>query len=220
VKVNYGLPHKLELDVDAPYLSIYRAVGSPDSRGVGDTNLGVKWNFHEISPDSRVPALSVSFYTELPTGNRRQELGSGLTDYWLNFIAQKPLPHKTRVTANAGLLFAGNTSTGVVGIQTRHGRVFVGGLSVLHEVNGRLTLGGEIYGGVSDNSGLARSQLQTMLGGQYTIRRGMVLGFGVIGGKYVGSPRIGGQFGMALDFPDVLRSAMRRQSFGTYQDSK
>src|SRR6516162_5895812 len=44
-KVNFGLPHGLELDIDAPYLSISRAIGSQDSVGPGDTNLGVKWNF-------------------------------------------------------------------------------------------------------------------------------------------------------------------------------
>jgi len=30
-KLNYGLPYHLELDVDAPYLSIFRAVGAQNS---------------------------------------------------------------------------------------------------------------------------------------------------------------------------------------------
>ena len=32
-KINYGLPHNLELDVDTPYLAIFRAVGTPGSTG-------------------------------------------------------------------------------------------------------------------------------------------------------------------------------------------
>src|SRR3954464_12711635 len=43
-KFNYGLPHNLEMDFDIPYLAIYRAPGSPDSSGFGDTDLGMKWN--------------------------------------------------------------------------------------------------------------------------------------------------------------------------------
>src|SRR5262250_3818340 len=48
-KLNYGLPHHLELDVDAPYLSIFRAIGVQNSAGPGDTNMGVKWNFRSVS---------------------------------------------------------------------------------------------------------------------------------------------------------------------------
>src|SRR6266704_2368595 len=32
-KLNYGLPHNLELDVDAPYLSVLRATGVQSSKG-------------------------------------------------------------------------------------------------------------------------------------------------------------------------------------------
>src|SRR5437868_1931652 len=65
-KLNFGLPFDLELDVDFPYLAIFRAVGEPDAIGGGDTNLGVKWEFHRESPGSAIPALGVSFYTEFP----------------------------------------------------------------------------------------------------------------------------------------------------------
>src|SRR5438876_1136074 len=81
-KVNYGLPYNLEVDVDAPYLGIFRALGTPTSTGMGDTNLGVKWEFHKESKTSRLPALGVSLYIEFPTGDAQQQLGSGLTDYW------------------------------------------------------------------------------------------------------------------------------------------
>src|SRR5215469_14481580 len=168
-KLNYGLPYHLELDIDAPYLSIFRALAIPSVDGPGDTNLGVKWNFRSLSQGSHLPALGASLYIEFPTGNERQQLGSGLSDYWLNFIAQVPLTDKTRVTTNLGFLFAGNTSTGVVGIQTRRGHVYTGGLSLLHDFSPRLTLGAETYGGIADNPGLARSQLQGLVGGMYAV---------------------------------------------------
>jgi hypothetical protein len=206
-KINFSPVRGLELDLDAPYLTISRTAGAASSRGVGDTNLGAKWNLRETPPETRAPAFAVSFYVEFPTGNSQQELGSGLTDYWLNFILQKPLSDATRINVNLGLLFAGNTSTGAVGIQTRRGQVYTGGISVLHDATSRLTWGGEVYGGISDGAGSDKTQLQAMLGAQYAIRDGLSLCFGVLGGKYGATPQIGGQIGISVDFPDVIGSS-------------
>ena len=206
-KLNYGLPHGLELDVDAPYLGIYRAGGGQPSNGPGDTDLGVKWSLRKTGPSWRSPGFATSLYIEFPTGDVRQQLGSGLTDYWLNTIAQESLTEKTRITANFGFLFAGNTSTGVLGVQTTHGHVYTGGLSMLHDYTPRLTLGIEAYGGIADTGGLGRNQLQGLAGGTYSIRNGLSFAFGLLGGKYEASPRIGGQVGFAIDFPDIRHAA-------------
>jgi Putative MetA-pathway of phenol degradation len=203
-KLNYGLPHDLEVDVDVPYLAIYRAPGSPPSTGFGDTNLGLKWRFHQESKGSRAPSLATSLYIEFPTGDSSQQLGSGLEDYWLNVIAQKSFSEKTRLTANIGYLFAGNTSTGVLGTQNTRGHVVTGGLSLLHDFSPKLTLGAEIYGGYTNNGDLGRTQFQAMGGGQYALHNGMSFCFGLLGGKYVASPRIGGQIGFSMDFPDFF----------------
>ena len=208
-KLNYGLPHNLELDVDAPYLGIQRAAGNEPSDGVGDTNLGIKWNCHRESTGSRLPALGARLYIEVPTGDASQQLGSGLTDYWLNFIGQKSLSQKTRITGNLGVLFAGNTSTGVVGTQNTRGQVYTGGLSMLHDFSSKVTLGGELYGAYAENGNLGRGQLQAMAGGQFSVRDGLQLCFGLLGGKYVASPRLGAQIGFAMDFPALWLSASR-----------
>jgi len=203
-KLNYGLPHALEWDVDFPYLSIYRATEAQSASGIGDTDLGLKWNFRK-SPRPFSPALAASLYIEFPTGDTHKQLSSGLRDYWLNCIAQEPFSDKTRLTLNVGFLFAGNTSTGVVGVQTTRGHVYTGGLSLLHDFSPRLALGAEIYGGIGDTDGLGKDQLQGLGGGSYTIRNGFSFAFALLGGKYEASPRIGGQVGFAVDFPDVLR---------------
>jgi hypothetical protein len=203
VRINFSPARGLELDLDVPYLAIYRGPAYQTSHGVGDTNLGAKWNLREGTPGSTMSTLAVSFYVEFPTGDLNQELGSGLTDYWLNFIVQKPLSDVTRINLNLGLLFAGNTSTGAVGIETRRGQVYTGGVSLLHDVSPRLTLGGEVYGGKSDGAGRDKTQLQLLLGAQYAIRDGLTLCLGVLGGKYGATPQIGGQIGIAIDFPAV-----------------
>ena len=206
-KINFGLPHRLELDFDAPRLSIYRAPIASSVSGMGDANLGIKWNFRQSSPNSHTPAFGASFYVEFPTGNTKQQLSSGLTDYWLNFIIQEPLSSTTRLNINTGFLFAGNTSTGAIGIETTRGHVFTGGASLLHDFSSRWTLGAEVYGGFADNNALGRSQLQGMLGGQYSVRRGLAMTFGFIAGKYEASPRIGGQLGLTLDLPTLFHSS-------------
>jgi len=212
LKLNYGLPHSLELDVDSPYLSVLRETGVRSSKGIGDTNLGVKWEFYKASQPLHLPNLGASLYVEFPTGNRQKQLSSGLTDYWLNFIAQEPLSEKTRININLGYLFAGNTSTGVLGIETTRGHVYTGGASILHDFTPRLTLGIESYGGLSSNDALGRSQLQFLAGGLYALRDGLALSFGLLGGKYEASPRIGGQIGFSIDFPAVFRQRSGRES--------
>lgn len=204
-KLNYGLPHSLELDFDIPYLGIYRAPGTTASSGIGDADMGIKWNFRKAPQPLRWPALASSLYIEFPTGNSREELGSGLSDYALNVIAEEPFSGKTRLTANAGYLFAGNTTTGVVGVQTTRGHVVTGGLSLLHDFTPRVTLGAEVYGGFDDNAGLGKDQVQGLIGGEYDFREGLGVTFAVLGGAYEASPRIGGQVGFEVDFPHALR---------------
>lgn len=210
-KVNYGLPYHLEIDLDAPYLSIYRARGAADSNGPGDTDMGIKWNFHQAAHPLTFPALSASLYIEFPTGDTGQQLGSGLTDYWLNSIAQEPLSDRTRINANLGFLFAGNTSTGVLGIQTTRGHVYTGGLSLLHDFNPRVTLGIEAYGAIDDNNGLGKDQFQGLAGGQYQLNPRMAVTFALLGGSHVASPKIGGQVGFEVDFP-LRRAPQSKQA--------
>ncbi|HLY43437.1 MAG TPA: hypothetical protein VKR52_19650 [Terracidiphilus sp.] len=204
-KVNYGLPHGLELDVDAPYLAIYRASGSQTSNGPGDTDMGIKWNFHKASRPLAIPSLSASLYIEFPTGDASQELGSGLTDYWLNSIAQEAVSDRTRFNANFGYLFAGNTSTGVLGTQNTRGHVYTGGLSLTHDFNSRITLGAEAYGANADKSSLGKDELQGLAGGWYQITSRMAFTFALLAGSHIASPRVGGQVGFEIDFP--LRNA-------------
>jgi hypothetical protein len=206
-KLNYGLPHGLELDFDIPYLAIYRGAGSEDSHGFGDTDMGIKWNFHKAARPLSFPALSSSLYIEFPTGDERQELGSGLTDYALNSIAQEPLSDKTRINANFGFLFAGNTSTGVIGVQTTRGHVYTAGLSLTHDFNQRLSLGAETYAAIGDTPGLAKDQIQGLAGGWYQLTSRIAFTFALLGGSHIASPRIGGQVGFEVDFP--LRRASR-----------
>jgi len=102
--------------------------------------------------------------------------------------------------ANGGILFAGNSSTGVLGIQRSRGRVFTANGSLVRDFTPKLKLGGELFGAVTSNFDLSRGQLQSQLGGSYLLRDDLAFTFGVLGGRYAASPRVGLHLGVAYDF--------------------
>jgi hypothetical protein len=197
-ELDYGLLKGVEVGVESPLITITDARG-PAAFGVGDTNLSVKYKFHKEREGSRWPALAASLNVELPTGDPARQLGSGLTDVWLYGVAQKSLSDRTKLRVNAGLLFAGNTTTGVIGIKTR-GRVYTGAGSVVCQFTRRLDLGAEIFGAVSANFRLNRGQLQTQVGGNYALGKNVTLDFGLTVGRFSASPRLGVQLGFSKDF--------------------
>jgi hypothetical protein len=136
---------------------------------------------------------------ELPTGNAREQLGSGITDIFLNGILQKSVTKKTTLRLNGGILFSGNTTTGEIGLKTR-GKIFVGGASLVKQITPKLDLGAELTGAVTRSLKLSRGQMQTLIGGNYALTRKMTFDFGIVGGKFAASPRVGVQLGVSVDF--------------------
>jgi len=200
--LNYGITKRIEFDVNAPLLTIINARTSPlgNPTGIGDTQFGVKYRFYDERDDSRLPAMAVVFYVEAPTGDTSKQLGSGVTDYWLYGVAQKSLTKKTKGRLNAGILFAGNSSTGLVGIRTTKGQVFTGNGSITKDFSSKLRLGVELFGAVTSNFQLSKGQLEVQVGGNYALGKQFSLAFGILGGRFIASPRVGALVGFAYDF--------------------
>ncbi|HLL75801.1 MAG TPA: hypothetical protein VK421_11120 [Pyrinomonadaceae bacterium] len=198
--LSYGLFRNAEVSVSAPLITIFNERGTFPRRvnGVGDTSIQIKYNFLKEREGSRLPAMTVAFTVETPTGSVEKGTGSGLFDYSLNGILQKSLTGRTTLRANGGLVFAGNTATGAVGLRTR-GNVFTGGASVVRRFSERLALGAEVTGARARNKDLSRGLLQGQVGGNYTLNDRMTLDFGVLAGRYVASPRLGAQVGLSVD---------------------
>jgi hypothetical protein len=78
-KLNYGLPHNLELDVDYPYLGVFRASGNPSSVGGGDADFGIKWESHKKSAGPRAPVMGASLYLGFQPVMRSSSLVRGDT---------------------------------------------------------------------------------------------------------------------------------------------
>ncbi len=200
-ELDYGVLDNLEVGIEVPLLTLFNERGTVPfrPRGVGDVNLSVKYNFLKEREHSRRPALSLAFNIELPTGDAKRQLGSGLADFFANGVIQKSLTKKTTLRLNGGILFSGNETTGVIGIKTR-GTVFTGGGSLVKQFTPKLALGFEVTGAVTKNFDLGKGQLQTQFGGNYLIRRNMTIDFGVVAGKFDASPRAGLQLGFSMDF--------------------
>jgi hypothetical protein len=200
--LNYGLTDLIELGINVPVLKIINSqeslLGSP--MGIGDTQLGVKVKLRDEREGSRLPAMSVVFYVELPTGSTKKQTGSGLTDYWLYGVLQKSLTKRTTARLNGGILFAGNNSTGLIGIEGTRGQVFTGNGSLVRDFTPKLKLGVELFGGVANNLNLTRGQLEAQIGGSYAVRDNFAFTFGVLGGRFPASPRAGIHVGFAYDF--------------------
>ena len=202
-KFSFGVLHDVEVGFDNQLLGIFNAPTTylPQTAfGYGDLDLSVKWNFVKEHGKWWRPALAASLNIELPTGDDRRQLGSGITDYYLNLIAQKSLTEKSTIHANVGLYFAGNTLTGVEGIRTTSGVVYTTGLSVVRQFTPKLDLGIEGFGAFSGNLNLGREQLQTQVGGNYAVRKNLTLDFGLIAGYNQSSPRVGPLVGFSIDF--------------------
>jgi len=200
-ELGYGLLEGVEVSIETPLLAIFNARGTSPRTvvGIGDTNLSVKYNFRQERESSRLPAMSVSLSVELPTGDTARQLGSGVADFSFNAIAQKSLTEKIKLRLNGGTIFSGNTLTGAVGLRTR-GVVFTGSASVVREFTPKLSLGAEVTGARTRNSDLGKGQLQTQFGGNYVLRDGLTFDFGIVGGRYAASPRLGLQIGISTDF--------------------
>jgi hypothetical protein len=200
LEVGYGLAKNLEVSVNGPLINISnsRIITPRHLIGLGDIELQVKFNPIKEKEGSRRPALAATFAVEFPTGNTDKGLGSGLADYFVNGIIQKSVTKKTKVRLNGGILFAGNDTTGEIGIKTR-GTAFVGGASIVKQFTPKLDLGVEVTGALTKTLHLDEGQVQTQIGGNYQLFKKMSLDFGVIAGKF-NTTRAGVQLGVSIDF--------------------
>ena len=202
LKVAFGLFENLEVGVDNQAITIMNANSLLVERnvfGVGDLDISIKYNFLKEKEGSKRPALAASFSIEFPTGDASRQLGSGLRDYVGNGIAQFSLNDKTKLHLNAGLVFAGNTLTGAVGLKTR-GVVYTGGASVTRQINDKLLLGMELTGAMTSNFDLGRGAILGQFGGNYSLRKNMTLDFALSKGTFPGAQRAGALLGISMDF--------------------
>jgi hypothetical protein len=201
-RLSYGIAKNIEVGVDIPVVTVFNARGTSPrhSIGISDVAAHIKIKLRDETKGSRLPALGAAFSIMVPTGDYARSLGSGVANYQVYGIAQKSLTKNTTVRANAGIYIAGNTVIGELGVRTASGKLFSGGVSVVKEYSGKLKLGAELTGVASGDFHLSKGQLQSILGGNYTLKKDLSLDFGFVVGHFPASPRFGFLIGFSRDF--------------------
>lgn len=207
-EIDFGLLPNVEIGFESPLLTLIndRNAEFRSATGIGDSNVSLKYNFLREKAGSRRPALAVGLNFEIPTGDKFRQLGSGLADFYINGIIQKSLTKRTILRGNLGLLFSGNETTGALGVRAR-AKVITMGVSVVRSFTPKLDLGFEVTGARAENAALGKARIQAMAGGNYSLSENMTFDFGVLGGKDVGSPRLGVQIGISID---IIRKRKRK----------
>ncbi|MDX6288697.1 MAG: hypothetical protein QOH42_496 [Blastocatellia bacterium] len=200
-EIDYGPLKNLEVGFSLPLLGILssRAATPKNVFGISDSTLHVKYNFYRERPKSRLPAMTIAGVIQFHTGDPSRDLGSGLTDYYINGILQKTVTVNTTLRLNGGILFSGNEQSGALGIKER-GRIFTAGGSLVKQFTKKFDLGVEISGAVPGNFDLTRGQLQALVGGNYFVRKNMTFDLGIVGGHFPASPRVGLVLGLTMEF--------------------
>jgi hypothetical protein len=199
--LSYGLVKDVEISITGQFLALISRESPRVVGGIGDTTLAVKYNFLKEKDGSRRPALAVSGFVQLPTGDEDRGLGSGVPDYGFNAIAEKTYHEKNIFRLNGGYLFSGNTVNGDLGFSSEvHGGIFTGGASYVRKIGEKLQLGAELTTAVTSNFELEKGELQTQFGGNYELNKKTTFDFGIIFGKFDASPRAGFQVGFTRDF--------------------
>lgn len=178
-----GLSGSVEIGFDWPWIGI-RSDGAGDVAGGGDLNLYLKWRW--LEPAGRRPALALVGAVEMPTGDESKGLGSGVRDETLNAVAEWTGVHGLDLRANLGVVFAGNSLTGRVGL-TSDSRIGTIGLSVTAERE-RFAVGGELSGAVGRLLGERTREVRVQAGTRLALGRRWALGLALQRGWYAAPP--------------------------------
>lgn len=178
-----GLSGSVEVGLDWPWIGI-RSDGAADVAGGGDLNLYAKWRWLEAA--GRRPALALVGAVELPSGDQGKGLGSGERDETLNAVAEWRGVGGLDLRANLGVVFAGNSLTGKVGLAT-DSHIGTAGFSVTAERE-RHAAGVELTGAFGRLAGERTREIRLQTGLRWTLGPRSALGAAVQRGWYAAPP--------------------------------
>ena len=191
----YGIGGRLELGLDAPWISIDQA-GAETIAGVGDLNVSAKLHLRDYQ-GGILPGAAISAAIETPTGDDEKGLGSGVTDYGVTLIGEWLFGGATALRANLGVLFAGNNLTGTVGIRS-DSEIITSGLSLTRTIDPRWDIGIETGYVEGRSSASDDKELFSQLGARYARNEHLTFAGGVSRGWYV-APEWTVQVGLIWD---------------------
>ena len=155
VEVNYGPAPNLQVHMILPY-AFNRPAGESTARGLGDTELGVKYRF--VQETRRRPMVGIFPLVEVPSGNATHGLGSGHFQYFLPIWVQKSWGPWTSYGGGGYFINPGMGNRSF----------WLYGWEVQKDLDEHLTLGGEVFGTTPDSEG-APNDFNFNIGGFYNL---------------------------------------------------
>jgi hypothetical protein len=155
LEFNYGALPNMQLHIVVPY-AFNRQAGGSTQRGVGDTELGVKYRF--VQETDTMPSIGVFPLYEAPTGNSDRGLGNGAYQLYLPVWLQKSWGKWT--TYGGGGYWINHATDG------RNNWFF--GWLLQRELSEHLTLGAEVFHRTEQLKGQGASS-GFNVGGSYNI---------------------------------------------------
>jgi hypothetical protein len=191
--ISYGLTDRFEVGLAVPHLAIR---SNRWDHGIGDLELNSKIQLIPHRPGGDTPEISLSTKFEFPTGDPKTYLGSGFFD-WQNVLIVEQHLLGTTHRVNTGVVFFGNTSTGIEGILIDT-KVAIYGYSVSREITKRLLLGAEVSGSAASHVSFADAEMELLAGGMYKLSRNFELDFAYSKGLKSASPTRGFVIGFVV----------------------
>jgi hypothetical protein len=119
--------------------------------------------------------------------------------------SQHRLTQALTLRVNGGIVAAGNTQVGALGIR-RRGTILTAGTSLVAAVSRRVALGVEAVGAWSQHDTLGGSFIGWQLGGNVLLRPGVTIDWGAIGGRSDASPALAVQVGCSISIDPKRRN--------------
>jgi hypothetical protein len=159
MEINWGAVPDVQLHLVIPLAAAIPPDG-PDTFGMGDTELGIKYRF--VHETKRRPEIGTFPFVELPTGSPRAGLGNGRTWYRLPIWIQKSEGHWTTYGGGGEVL---NSEPGMRNYP-------FGGWLLQRDIGKKLTLGGEIFAHGPEGIAALSTRSSTLadIGGYYYFR--------------------------------------------------
>jgi len=166
-ELNYGFAPNFMAHLVVPFAASLES-GAPDTYGVGDMELGIKWRF--VQETAKTPMVGAFPLLEVPTGDADRGLGNGRAwakfPIWLQKTWGKE-DHQWTTYGGGG--YALNTAPG------QRSYPFAGWL-LQKDLSEKLTLGGELFAQGSTEDG-GQSTLVANVGGYYNFTKDFCLLF-------------------------------------------
>ena len=191
---NYGLLPNVELGADFPLITI---TSITNRTGIGDFDFTVKYvPINAVYPQKKT-GIGFTASVEFPTGDSKKSFGSGVTDYDTNVLVEQHVTENAVLRFNAGIQFAGNTLTGLIGVRDR-GEVISGGASATYQCSPKLAIAGEFSGYQGRSRSAGDREIRVQGGFTYSFNPHLGIAAAIQHGNYA-TPPMQIQTGLIID---------------------